>query len=106
VEGQGLEAPTPSRATASNWLGDLQPRALCRRLGFYQPSMNENTSLRAWFLDFNDVRAMSSHSSVEKKLSAIALSYASPTDPVDGLMPVSMQRCPNATEVYWQPLSE
>jgi len=36
----------------------------------------------AWVV--NRRRSSSSHSSVAKKLSQIALSYASPTDPIDG----------------------
>src|SRR5258708_39517470 len=31
----------------------------------------------------------------------MALSYASPTDPIDGRTPASRQRPPNASEVYW-----
>jgi hypothetical protein len=41
-------------------------------------------------------RSSTSRSSVAKKLSAIALSYASPTEPIDGMIPVSGQRLPNA----------
>ena len=48
----------------------------------------------------------SSHSSVPKKLSHIALSCASPTVPIDGRTPASLQRMPNAMGVYWQPRSE
>jgi IS30 family transposase len=38
---------------------------------------------------------------VEKKLSAMALSYASPTDPIEGRTPTSLQRLPKAIDVYW-----
>src|SRR5260370_25278489 len=31
----------------------------------------------------------------------MALSYAAPTDPIDGRTPASPHRLPNATEVYW-----
>jgi len=48
------------------------------------------------------VHTSSSHSSVAKKLSHIALSYASPTEPMDGRTPISRHRCPNAIDVYWQ----
>ena len=51
-------------------------------------------------------RSSSSHSSVAKKLSHIALSYASPTLPIDGRTPISRQRCPKVIAVYWQPWSE
>ena len=37
----------------------------------------------------NERRSMSSHSSVAKKLSAIALSKQSSTDPVEGMPPIS-----------------
>jgi hypothetical protein len=33
---------------------------------------------------------------VAKKLSAMALSYASPTEPTEGMTPISWQRLPNA----------
>ena len=39
---------------------------------------------------------MSSHSRVAKKLSAIALSKQSPTEPMDGATPISRQRFPKA----------
>jgi hypothetical protein len=48
----------------------------------------------AWLL--NRRRFSTSRSSVAKKLSAIALSYASPTEPIDGITPASWQRLPNA----------
>jgi hypothetical protein len=31
----------------------------------------------------------------------MALSYASPTEPIEGRTPASRQRWPNAIEVYW-----
>lgn len=49
------------------------------------------------------VRPSSSHSSVVKKLSAIALSKPSPTEPIESRTPARRQRAPNANEVYWQP---
>ena len=51
----------------------------------------------------NRRRFSTSRSSVAKKLSAIALSYASPTDPNDGMTPISWQRLPNAMR---EPLSK
>src|SRR5580700_12127802 len=54
----------------------------------------------------NRQRASSSHSSVAKKLSHMALSYASPTEPIEGRTPASRQCWPNAIEVYWEPWSE
>jgi hypothetical protein len=39
---------------------------------------------------------MTSRSRVAKNDSAMALSYASPTDPIEGLMPASMQHLPKA----------
>jgi hypothetical protein len=46
-------------------------------------------------------RSSSSHSSVAKKASAMALSYASPTEPVEGRTPASLHLKPKATAVYW-----
>ena len=40
------------------------------------------------------------------KISAIALSYASPTDPTDGITFISWHRLPKATLVYCVPRSE
>jgi hypothetical protein len=40
-----------------------------------------------------------------KKLSHIALSYASPTLPIDGRTPACLQRRPNAMDVYCDPWS-
>jgi hypothetical protein len=37
---------------------------------------------------------------VAKKLSAIALSKQSPTEPIEGRTPACWQRVPNAIEVY------
>ena len=51
-------------------------------------------------------RSSSSHSSVAKKLSHIALSKQSPTEPIEGRTPASRQRIPKAIEVYWVPWSE
>src|SRR5262249_48998529 len=48
-------------------------------------------------------RSRSSPSSVAKKLSHSALSYASPTLPIEGRTPASAQRLPNATDVYRGP---
>jgi len=58
--------------------------------------------VRIW----NERRSMSSHSSVAKKLSAIALSQQSPAGPVDVTTAASRHRLPNASEVYRAPLSE
>jgi len=46
-------------------------------------------------------RLSNSASKVEKKLSAIALSHASPTDAIDRRTPASAQRLPNDTDVYF-----
>ncbi len=66
----------------------------------YQPSMKSNTALRASICVRNRCRSRSSHSSVAKKLSHIALSKQSPTEPIEGRTPASRQREPNAIEVY------
>ena len=42
-------------------------------------------------------------SKLAKKLSAMALSKQSPTDPMEGRMPISRQRPPKAIEVYCEP---
>ena len=63
-------------------------------------------ALRASTWVRNQIPSSSSHSSVAKNDSHVALSYASPRDPIDGLTPASRQRRPNAIEVYWPPWSE
>lgn len=45
-------------------------------------------------------RSRSSHSSVAKKLLHMALSRASPRDPMEGRTPASRQQLPKAIEVY------
>src|SRR5712672_2437449 len=63
--------------------------------------MNSKTAMRAstWILKRR--RSSSSHSSVAKKLSHIALSKQPPTEPIEGRTPASRQRWPKASEVYW-----
>src|SRR5690349_10952884 len=51
--------------------------------------MKANVALRASACVLNRQRARSSHSSVAKKLSHMALSYASPTEPIEGRTPAS-----------------
>ena len=68
--------------------------------------MKSKTALRASACVLNRRRASSSHSRVAKKLSHMALSYASPTEPIDGRTPASRQRWPNSIEVYCDPWSE
>ena len=51
-------------------------------------------------------RSRSSHSRVAKKLSATALSSASPTVPMEATSSEATKRRPKANEVYWQPWSE
>ena len=51
--------------------------------------MNVNTADRASACVAHFVRSSNSHSSVAKKLSAIALSKQSPTEPIDGVTPHS-----------------
>jgi hypothetical protein len=63
--------------------------------------MKANVALRASACVLNRQRARSSHSSVAKKLSHMALSYASPTEPIEGRTPASRQRWPNSIELYW-----
>ena len=63
--------------------------------------MNSKTVRRASACVLNRHRSSSSHSRVAKKLSHIALSYASPTEPIDGRTLASRQRRPNSIEVYW-----
>ena len=45
-------------------------------------------------------RCSTSCLSVVKKLSHRALSQQSPTDPIEGRIPTSLQRRPNYTDVY------
>src|SRR5580658_10391072 len=63
--------------------------------------MKSKTARRAstWVLKLR--RLSSSHSSVAKKLSHMALSKQSPTEPIEGLTPACAQRLPKAKEVYW-----
>ena len=65
-----------------------------------------NTAARASACVDKVVRSSSSHSSVAKKLSAIALSKQSPTEPIDSATPHFRQRAPKASDVYWQRWSE
>ena len=62
--------------------------------------MKRKTSRRASLTVAKLRRLISSHSSVAKKLSHIALSKASPTEPIDCAMPASRQRFPKASDVY------
>ena len=68
-----------------------------------KPSMKANTARRASACVLKRHRSSSSHSSVAKKLSAIALSQASPTEPIEGRTPASRQRLPKAMDVYCEP---
>src|SRR6267143_1736778 len=81
-------------------MGERKPRAECSRAGLYQPSMKLKQAIFASACDAKRRRSSNSHSRVAKKLSHIALSSASPTDPIDGRTPASLQRLPNASEVY------
>jgi len=62
--------------------------------------------MRACAKDFQIRRSMSSHSRLAKKLSAMALSQASPTLPIEGRTPICAERRPNSTLVYWLPWSK
>ncbi len=46
-------------------------------------------------------RSNSSSCKVPKKLSAMALSRASPIEPIEPRMPAARNRLPKAQEVYW-----
>src|SRR4051812_17435008 len=65
--------------------------------------MKLKQAMRASTCEAKRRRSSSSHSRVAKKLSHRALSYASPTEPIEGRTPASLQRLPNASEVYWLP---
>src|SRR6266853_1807917 len=56
--------------------------------------MNSKTAMRASTCVLKRRRSSSSHSSVAKKLSHIALSKQSPTEPIEGRTPASRQRWP------------
>src|ERR1700693_2724766 len=62
--------------------------------------MNSKTARRASACVLNRHRSSISHSRVAKKLSHMALSYASPTEPIEGRTPASRQRRPNSIEAY------
>ena len=71
------------------------------------PSFNEFEDRAArlyWIL--KTAAGQQSHSSVAKKLSHMALSKQSPTEPIEGRTPALSQRWPKAKEVYWLPWSE
>src|SRR3954467_14389749 len=61
--------------------------------------MKAKIALLASACVLNRERSSSSHSSVAKKLSHMALSYASPTEPIEGRTPASRQRWRNSIEV-------
>src|SRR3954467_2810530 len=63
--------------------------------------MKLKQAMRASTCEAKRRRSSSSHSRVAKKLSHRALSYASPTEPIEGRTPASLQRLPKANEVYW-----
>jgi hypothetical protein len=62
--------------------------------------MNEKIAWRASARVAKCSRSRSSHSNVAKKLSHIALSKQSPTEPIEGRTPASRQRCPKVIDVY------
>src|SRR3954468_12211729 len=57
-------------------------------------------AMRASACEAKPRRASNSASRMAKKLSAMGLSWASPTEPMDGRTPASAQRLPKAREVY------
>jgi hypothetical protein len=71
-----------------------------------KPSMNANAAIRASACERKLRRSSNSHSMVAKNASAIALSCASPTEPVEARTPASLHRKPKATDVHWLPWSE
>src|SRR5882672_633676 len=62
--------------------------------------MNSKIAMRASIWVLKRRRSSSSHSSVAKKLSHIALSKQLPTEPIEGRAPACSQRLPRANEVY------
>src|SRR5450755_5093969 len=62
--------------------------------------MKSKIAIRAWTWVLNRRRSSSSHSRVAKKLSHMALSKQSPTEPIEGRTPASRQRWRKAMEVY------
>ena len=66
--------------------------------GLYHPSMNSKIALRASPGVLKLRRFNSSHSSVARKLSHIALSKQSPTEPIEGRTRAFSQRWPKASE--------
>lgn len=59
-----------------------------------------NTASRASVFGVTQRRSSSSHSRLAKKLSAMASSQASPTDPIDARTPMARQRWPKAMLAY------
>lgn len=73
-------------------MGDMKPSAEWRRSLLHQPSMNSKTAILASGFVVKVRRLRHSTSSVEKKLSQIALSWPSPTDPIEGRAPFDAMR--------------
>ena len=65
---------------------------LLHRLAF--STVEAHIALRAWRWSWKCVRSSHSHSRVAKKLSAMALSKQSPTEPIDGATLHRRQRSP------------
>ncbi len=59
--------------------------------------------MRASAWQANRRRSGISQSKAAKTLSHMALSQASPPEPIGGRTPAPLQRAPNASEAYWLP---
>jgi DNA replication protein DnaC len=66
--------------------GERYPSDEWRRRELYQPSIHSNTAIFAYGCGRKRLRLKGSRSRVAKNLSAIALSYASPTEPIGAQM--------------------
>jgi len=77
---------------------DRYPRLVCLRRGLYQASIQVKTARRASVLRLKLRRSSSSDSRLAKKLSAMALSWASPTGPSKDVRP---SRCSGCRRQCW-----
>ena len=72
----------------------LDARAEWRRCGLCQPSSHWKSAIRASAWLRNRRRLITARSSMAKSLSAMALAYASPVEPMEDITPAAQHRLP------------
>src|SRR5699024_980069 len=88
---------------ASKASGDICPHHECRRLVLYLMHQRKTSCRQFSGLPKTFLFRRTSLFSVELNDSAITLSALVPTAPIDWVTPSSVQRAPNAEEVYTLP---